>query len=216
MMARSLPSLVKDLVSEGYVHSRRVEDAMLKVDRALFLPEDARPYAYADTPLGIGSGQTISAPHMVAIMAELLEPPVGGKCLEIGAGSGYNAAILAELVGPKGKVVSVERHAELAATAERNVAAAGYSQSVKVVVGDGSLGYPEEAPYDRAIVTCASPELPKPIGEQLKEGGWALVPVGGRMWQTLYKFEKRGGKIVSTAHGGCVFVPLVGEHGFRE
>jgi len=215
-MARSLPGLVKDLVSEGIIRSKRVEDAMLKVDRALFLPEEMRPYAYADTPLGIDCGQTISAPHMVAIMAELLEPPQGGKCLEVGAGSGYNAAIIAELMGPEGRVVSVERHAGLAAMAEKNIAATGYGNRVKVFVGDGSLGYPEEAPYDRAIITCASPALPEPIGEQLKEGGWALVPVGGRMWQTLYKFEKREGKIVPTAHGGCVFVPLVGAHGFQE
>ncbi|MBI5000566.1 MAG: protein-L-isoaspartate(D-aspartate) O-methyltransferase [Euryarchaeota archaeon] len=215
-MARSLSGLVKELVSEGYVRSKRVEEAMLKIDRALFLPEDAKPYAYADTPLGIGSGQTISAPHMVAIMAELLDPPKGGKCLEVGAGSGYNAAIIAEMMGPEGKVVSVERHAALAAMAERSIAAAGYGERVKVVAGDGSLGYPGGAPYDRAIVTCASPALPEPIGEQLKEGGWALVPVGGRMWQTLYKFEKRKGNIVPTAHGGCVFVPLLGEHGFRE
>ncbi|MEW5936611.1 MAG: protein-L-isoaspartate(D-aspartate) O-methyltransferase [Candidatus Thermoplasmatota archaeon] len=215
-MARSLSALVDDLVASGYVVSPRLEEAMRRVDRALFLPREMAAYAYIDSPLHIGHGQTISAPHMVAIMMEVLEAPRGPRCLEIGTGSGYHAALAAEMIGPEGMLLTIERVKELAATASENLEAAGYADRVKVIVGDGSLGYPPAAPYDRILVTCAAPGLPKPLAEQLADGGRAVVPIGNRYWQTLYAIDKRGGRLDYKAHGGCVFVPLIGAHGFDQ
>lgn len=213
-MARSLSALVDDLVAGGYVASQRLEDAMRVVDRALFLPREMAPYAYIDSPLHIGYGQTISAPHMVAIMMEVLEPPRGARCLEVGTGSGYHAALAAEMIGPEGRVLTIERVKELADAASKNLRAAGYADRVQVILGDGSLGYPSEAPYDRILVTCAAPALPKPLAEQLGEGGRAVVPIGNRYWQTLYAIDRHGEKLKYREHGGCVFVPLIGAHGF--
>jgi len=200
---------------EGRGIGRRVLDAMERVPRHLFVPEHERMAAYEDTPLPIGEGQTISAPHMVAFMCDLLDPPEGGKVLEVGGGMGYHAAVLAELVGPSGKVITVERLERLAKRAERSLALAGYT-NVEVVVADGTLGYPEEAPFDSISVACSAPSVPPPLCEQLKIGGRMVIPIGAGS-QTLYLVEKTGEKSFErTPWGSVIFVPLIGKYGFDD
>jgi len=207
--------MVAGLRGRGLAFSERVEEALLKVPRHLFVPENVRSQAYRDTPLPIGDGQTISAPHMVAIMAEALDLREGQKVLEIGAGSGYNAAVMAELVGTTGRIITLERHPSLAEKAGKVLLEAGYS-NIQVVVGDGSLGYPEEAPYDRISVTCGAPRVPGPLADQLKEGGTMLIPVGGLEYQSLLRVRKEGGRMLTEDLGSVVFVPLIGERGHRS
>lgn len=205
--------MVVALERHGYVRTARVKDAMLKVERHLFIPDGERDYAYQDTPLPIGHGQTISAPHMVAMMAELLLPKPGEKVLEVGAGSGYHAAVIAEMVRPNGKVVTLERIPELVEFARRNVARSGHCDIVTVLEGDGSVGYPPEAPYDCILVAAAAPSVPKPLTDQLAEGGRMAIPVGGGHYQELLVIEKIKGRLRQRDEGGVVFVPLIGEHG---
>lgn len=213
-MTASRDRLVDSLVRRGYIVSDSVENAMRRVPREEFVPARLRDEAYVDTPLPIGDGQTISAPHMVAIMVEKLDLEPGHKVLEVGAGSGYHAAVVAEVVSPGGRVLTVERFESLARFAEANLTRAGYADAVKVLVGDGSLGLPEEAPFDRVFVACGAPDVPAPLVSQLSDGGKMLIPVGGRMYQDLIKVEKRGGQVRTENHGGCVFVPLIGEFGY--
>jgi len=209
--------LVDSLADRGYITRPEVLEAMKAVRRHLFVPERNRPDAYSDRPLDIGEGQTISAPHMVGIMAEKLCLSRGQKVLEIGGGSGYHAAVVAHIVGPAGHVYSVERIPALAERASKGLAEAGCSKVVTMVVGDGTLGLPEHAPYDRIFVAAASPGIPPPLFEQLREGGKMLVPVGEvYVGQELVMVEKIDGRPVTTEHGGCIFVPLIGEHGFRR
>ena len=216
--------LVEKLIREGYIRSEKVMKAMLRVPRELFVPEELRHLAYEDTPLPIGSGQTISAPHMVALMTELADLEPGMKVLEIGTGSGYHAAVVAEVVAPSdmdrsmwGHVYSVERIPELAERARRNLKRAGYSDRVTVITGDGTLGYPPEAPYDRIIVTAAAPDIPRPLIEQLRSGGKMVIPIGTRYMQYLYVVEKTpDGKIRSRPVTPCLFVPLIGRYGWRN
>ena len=207
--------LVDSLRRRGYVVSPAVDRAMRRVPREEFLPQEMRDDAYVDTPLPIGEGQTISAPHMVAIMAEQLDLKEGMKILEIGAGSGYHAAVCAEIIGPEGHVYTVERIAELASFAEENLKRSGYAKNVTVVFADGTKGLPEHAPYDRVFVAAGAPDIPAPLTEQLAEGGKLLVPVGGRFYQDLIRVEKSNGKLRKENLGGCVFVPLIGEYGYR-
>ncbi|MEM1765895.1 MAG: protein-L-isoaspartate O-methyltransferase [Zestosphaera sp.] len=208
--------LVKSLIEEGILKSEEVIRAMLSVPREEFVPLRYRELAYLDTPLSIGYGQTISAPHMVAIMTEALKPSRGNKVLEIGAGSGYQAAIIAEIVKPEGHVWTIEIVPELAKFAEENLRRTSYSHYVTVVVGDGSRGYEEAAPYDRIIVTAAAPKVPEPLISQLKEGGRIVIPVGDMYVQTLKIIEKRGGSLHVEDSVPCVFVPLLGEYGFKK
>jgi protein-L-isoaspartate(D-aspartate) O-methyltransferase len=151
---------------------------------------------------------------MVAIMAEKLALGPGMKVLEVGAGSGYHAAVAAELVSPDGHVFSVERIEPLARFAEDNLSRTGYGDIVTVVVGDGSKGLPEHAPYDRIFVACGAPEVPSPLTGQLADGGRMLVPVGSRMYQDLKSVERNGDHVTVRNCGGCVFVPLIGEFGY--
>lgn len=222
LMERLRRRLVEKLVREGIIRSEKVKRAMLKVPRELFVPEHLCELAYEDTPLPIGFGQTISAPHMVAIMLEEAELDEGMKVLEVGTGSGYNAALIAEIVAPEGSkrpghVYTIERIPELAERAKENLRRAGYSDRVTVIVGDGSKGYPPAAPYDRIIVTAAAPQVPEPLIKQLKPGGILLIPVGDRYSQTLYKIIKLpDGRLVEKKVTPCVFVPLIGEYGWRE
>jgi protein-L-isoaspartate(D-aspartate) O-methyltransferase len=214
--------VVEMLEREGYLRSSLVKKALLTVPRELFVPENLRRYAYLDTPLPIGYGQTISAIHMVAIMTEALEPLPGLKVLEVGTGSGYQAAVLAEIVArmdpaKKGHVYTIERVPELAEFAKRNLERAGYKDYVTVIVGDGSKGYPDEAPFDRIIVTAGAPSVPKPLIEQLDVNGRLVIPVGDRFFQRLLIAEKKPGGELDMKWGiECVFVPLIGEYGWRD
>jgi protein-L-isoaspartate(D-aspartate) O-methyltransferase len=161
---------------------------------------------------------------MVSIMDEALELEVGHKVLEIGGGSGWHAATIAEIVAPSnstkeqwGHVYTVERIPELAAFAKNNIEKAGYQDRITVIHSDGTLGYPEEAPYDRILVAAAGPAVPKPLVEQLKNGGVLLVPVGGSgFYQTLVRVKKQGDQTIEENLGGVAFVPLIGKHGFDQ
>ncbi len=213
--------IVDYLVASGYVRDEYVIKALKRVPREEFLPEHLRKYAYVDQPLPIGYGQTISAIHMVAIMTEELKPRPGDKVLEIGTGSGYQAAVLAEIVAKtdpskKGFVYTIERIPELAEFARKNLAKTSYADYVKVIIGDGTLGYPEEAPYDKIIVTAAAPEVPQPLIEQLKNGGRMVIPVGNRFIQRLLILEKQGDKIIKKWSIECMFVPLIGRYGWSS
>lgn len=208
--------LVKSLIEEGILRSEEVIRAMLRVPREEFVPLRYRELAYLDTPLSIGYGQTISAPHMVAIMTEALRVSRGNKVLEVGTGSGYQAAIIAEIVKPDGHVWTIEIMPELAKFAEENLRRTGYSDYVTVIIGDGSKGYEDAAPYDRIIVTAAAPEIPEPLISQLREGGRMVIPVGDMHMQVLKIIEKRGGSLYVEDSVPCVFVPLLGEYGFKK
>lgn len=193
---------------------------MKTVPREAFLPAHLRTRAYVDTPLPIGYRQTISALHMVAMMAEALNLEKGQKILEIGCGSGYHAAVVAEVVaqrtdGRRGHVYSIEIVPELARTARENLRRARYDEWVTAIQGDGSLGYREHAPYDRILVTAAAPSIPSPLIEQLKDGGFLVIPVGDLYYfQELLRVRKAGGQIVQESLGGVAFVPLRGQHGW--
>ncbi len=179
--------LVKEL--EFNILEEKVLEAMLRVPRHKFVPKYEQRAAYIDTPLDIGHGQTISAPHMVAIMCELLELSEGQKVLEIGSGSGYHAAVMGELVGKSGHVYTVERIESLVNFAKDNLKEAGYD-NITVLLEDGSMGYSQYAPYDRIVVTCAAPYIPEPLLEQLKPGGILVIPVGNLSTGT-YQSRKR-------------------------
>lgn len=191
------------------ISDERVLEAMSGVPRHRFVPSGGR-FAYDDSPQPIGEGQTISQPYMVAVMTEALGLTGDEKVLEIGAGSGYQAAVLAELCR---QVYSIERIPGLAERAKRVLAELGY-HNVEVVVGDGTRGVPEHAPYDGIIVTAATPSLPPPWAEQLAEGGRIVAPVGDRWSQTLIIATKEHGHLKQHSGCGCVFVPLIGEYGF--
>ncbi|MGQ9587256.1 MAG: protein-L-isoaspartate O-methyltransferase [Thermoplasmata archaeon] len=207
--------LVDSLLRRGYIRSAEVESAMRRVPREEFIPAEIKDEAYIDTPLPIGEGQTISAPHMVAIMAEALDLSQGHKVLEVGAGSGYHAAVCAEIVAPEGHIYTIERISSLATFAEDNLKRTGYGELVTVIFGDGTRGLPEHAPFDRMFVAAGAPDIPAPLTDQLADGGKLLVPVGGRYYQDLIRVERRGKKLLKENLGGCVFVPLIGEHGYH-
>ncbi|MFQ6076745.1 MAG: protein-L-isoaspartate(D-aspartate) O-methyltransferase, partial [Candidatus Bathyarchaeia archaeon] len=188
--------IVRVLVSRRVIRSQSVIKAMMTVPREEFVRKGQKEYAYIDTPLQIGYGQTISAIHMVGMMAEALELDIGQTVLEVGAGSGYHAAVVAEIVSPggvdsAGHVYTVEIVPELAEFARRNLKRTGYADRVTVLCGDGSKGYSDKAPYDRVLVTAAAPEVPRPLVEQLKVGGVLVIPVGGiYFFQNLLKVQK--------------------------
>jgi protein-L-isoaspartate(D-aspartate) O-methyltransferase len=208
--------MVRRLMESGVITSDTVARAMELVERHLFLPSNMVDDAYLDTPLQIGEGQTISAPHMVAMMAEGLDLKPGHRVLEVGGGSGYHAAVMAELVKPDGRVYSMERIASLAEGARRNLKTAGYESMVEVIVGDGTKGLPERAPFDRISIAAAAPYVPESLKQQLAENGKMLIPVGNRWYQDLTMVERKGDKFKETRLGGCVFVPLIGEFGFKD
>jgi protein-L-isoaspartate(D-aspartate) O-methyltransferase len=200
---------------ERQLRGRGIEDedvlaAMGRVPREAFLPEAQRRRAYEDAALPIGHGQTISQPFMVALIVEVLAVRPGQRILDVGTGSGYQAALLAELGA---EVVTIERIPELAEQARADLAAAGYD-GVEVVVGDGTLGWPERAPYDGIAVAAAAPKLPQALYDQLKLGGRLVVPMGGRRAQQL-EVIVRSPEGPATIHSvPCRFVPLVGEEGY--
>jgi len=215
--------LVESLTSRKILTDPEVIRAMLAVPRHEFVPEEVISSAYLDSPLSIGLGQTISAPHMNAMMCEYLELKEGDKVLEIGTGSGYHAALCAELVGTqssktKGHVYTIERHEKLVKRARASLQVTGYDNTVTVIHGDGTLGYPEAAPYDKILVTAASPsKIPPPLKGQLKDGGIMCIPAGSKSFaQNLYIIKKKGENYETKRVSGVRFVPLIGKYGFES
>jgi len=206
--------LIEALVAAEDIRTPAVRAAFEKVPREVFVPEDKLGDTYKDTPLPLPAGQTISAPSMIAIMLEEAAFSLGQSVLEIGAGSGYNAALLAELVGAE-RVVSVERHPELAELARVNLKRAGYA--VEVVLGDGSLGHPPRAPYDRVLATAGAPRLPAAWGAQLAPNGRIVAPVGRSTFQQVLLIADKAvdGTLVVRESVPCAFVPLVGRDAWR-
>jgi protein-L-isoaspartate(D-aspartate) O-methyltransferase len=205
--------MVDDQLIWRGIHDPLVLEAMQRVPRHCFVPDEYLDRAYQDCPLPIGSGQTISQPYIVALMSETLALKGNEKVCEIGTGSGYQAAILAKLAG---EVHTIERHPSLAEQARRVLGNLGYN-NVCIHVGDGSKGLPEYAPYQAIIVTASAPKVPKPLLEQLDEGGRLILPVGDR-WggQTLQLWERHGEKFDYEAILAVAFVPLRGEYGWKE
>ena len=210
---REREEMVRTQVEFRRVTDRRVLDAMRRIPREEFVGEKFRASAYGDHPLTIGEGQTISQPYIVALMTQLLRLRGKEKVLEVGTGSGYQTALLAELGG---EIYSVERYGNLAQGAAKALERLGH-KNVRILTGDGTEGLKEYAPFDRIIVTAAAPKVPEPLVEQLSEGGIIVIPVGSlHLRQELQVVEKRNNKIHITNHGGCVFVPLVGKYGWQE
>jgi protein-L-isoaspartate(D-aspartate) O-methyltransferase len=208
--AEARRAMVQHQLRDRDIADERVLEAMARVPRDLFVPEEERRRAYADAALPIGHGQTISQPYMVARIAEALSLRPGELVLDVGTGSGYQAAVLAELGAD---VVTIERIPELAEQARKSLAAAGYD-AVEVGVGDGTLGVPERAPFDAIAVAAAAPGFPHSLYEQLRPRGRLVVPVGGQRAQRLELIVRspEGPAVVHSVP--CRFVPLVGEEGF--
>ena len=210
-------AIARERMVHGQLIARDIQDqnvleAMRKVPRHEFVPTELRNRAYGDHPLPIGQSQTISQPYMVALMTELLQLETKNKVLEVGTGSGYQAAILAELVI---RVFSVERVPELASRARKLLDGLGYS-NVIIRTSDGTLGWKEFAPFDRIIVTAGAPDVPQALLEQLADKGRMVIPIGNAFMQTLAVVEKRGKRIVKKEKCGCTFVPLIGEQGWEN
>ncbi|MCX5725897.1 MAG: protein-L-isoaspartate(D-aspartate) O-methyltransferase [Candidatus Saganbacteria bacterium] len=199
------------LIARG-ISDMRVLEAMRKVERHSFVPENIRDSAYDDCALPIGNGQTISQPYMVAAMTECLRLKGGEKVLEVGTGSGYQAAILSLL---SVKVFTVERLGPLADRASKILADLGYN-NVDVIVGDGTAGFTHEAPYDAIIVTAGCPSIPKPLVNQLSDGGRLVIPVGDQFRQILTIVIKGKNTIETEESISCVFVPLIGKYGWKD
>ena len=204
--------MVREQLERRGIRDARVLDAMRRVPRHLFVRPEQAGSAYEDHALPIGEGQTISQPYMVAVMTAALAPPPAGRVLEIGTGSGYQAAVLAELARD---VVTIERHEGLAENARRRLAALGY-RHVRVIVGDGSLGYADAAPYDGILVTAGAPRVPAPLQSQLADGARLVVPVGSSLGQEVLIVTRSGSGFSTTVGDRCVFVPLIGTEGWPQ
>jgi protein-L-isoaspartate(D-aspartate) O-methyltransferase len=203
--------MVKTQLIPRGIRDKRVLDVMKKVPRHLFLDESMQHRGYDDMALAIGEGQTISQPYMVAVMTELLELKGDERVMEIGTGSGYQAAILAELAK---EIYTIERIPVLSEQAEARFYALGY-KNIHVKVSDGTSGWPEESPFDRIIVTAGTPKLPEPLMEQLSDEGIIIAPVGDRFSQQIIKVVKSEETLSESFHTPCVFVPLIGAHGWK-
>jgi protein-L-isoaspartate(D-aspartate) O-methyltransferase len=205
--------MVDAQLRERGVRDPRVLAAMATVPREAFVADRVRDQAYGDFPLPIGSGQTISQPYIVARMTELLAVSPGDRVLDVGTGSGYQAAILAELGC---EVLSIEREAALARDAADRLRALGYGDRVRVVTGDGTLGRPDGAPWDGILVAAAAPAVPEALRVQLADGRRLVIPVGTWREQQLMVVERHGDEWQERSDGPCVFVPLVGEQGWSS
>jgi len=203
--------MVERQIARRGVRDPRVLEAMRDVARHLFVPEDQRRHAYEDRALPIANGQTISQPYIVAVMTELLGPEPPHRVLEIGTGSGYQAAVLCRLTS---RVTSIERHAELAEQARRVLGTLGIP-NVDIRVGDGTEGLPDEAPFDRILVTAGAPAVPEVLKDQLAVGGRLVVPVGPSGHQYLTVVDRTSLGFEQHEHDACVFVPLIGRHGWK-
>jgi len=204
--------MVQEQIASRGIKDSRVLAAMEKVPRHLFVPEEMRDRAYEDSPLPIGDGQTISQPYMVAWMTDLLHLKESDRVLEVGTGSGYQAAIICELAA---HVYSIEKNPELAARAEGMLRSHGYI-NISFRVGDGTKGWPEEAPFDAVMVTAGAPSVPQPLLDQLDEGGRLAIPVGSKTMQMLTLITRKDGKLQAKQEGSCVFVPLIGRFGWQK
>ncbi|MDP3765384.1 MAG: protein-L-isoaspartate O-methyltransferase [Nanoarchaeota archaeon] len=204
--------IIKNWISSGIIKDRKVIEAFMKIPREEFIKEGKKEESYGDYPLPIGEGQTISQPTTVAIMTEALELEKGHKVLEVGAGSGYQAALIAEIIGPKGKIISIEIIPELVKLAQKNIQKLRL-KNVDIIHHDGSKGYAKEVPYDRIIITAASPKIPKALINQLKENGIIIIPVGDLNEQIMIKGIKKNNKLIEEKLGQFMFVPLKGKYG---
>ncbi len=211
-LAAQRREMVEEQIRRRGIRDARLLDALRAVPRHEFVPESLQALAYGDGPLVIGEGQTISQPFMVAAMTDALELAGDEKVLEVGTGSGYQAALLSLLAR---EVHTVERSAALAATARERLARLGYA-NVTVLEGDGTLGLPAQAPFDGIVVTAASPGIPPPLIEQLREGGRLVIPVGDAVQQECLLIRKQEGRLTQSLLHYCRFVPLVGRHGWPE
>ena len=208
--------MIRDQIERRGVSDLEIIEAFHKVERHLFVDVDARHLAYNDSPLGIGSGQTISQPYIVALMMELADLQPEHRVLEIGTGSGYQTALLAEIAE---EVYSVERIHSLIQRAKELLSELGY-ENIYFKSGDGTKGWeggiPACSEFDRIIVAAASPEVPPSLIQQLKVGGKLVIPAGERSFQELILVERKEDGFEETRHGGCTFVPLIGEEGWHE
>jgi len=202
-----------DVLREEGIKDRKVLDAILKIPRHLFVPKEFLDVAYGNYPLQIGEGQTISQPYTVAFMLQALELKKGDKVLEIGTGSGWNAALIAEIIKP-GKVYTTEIMPGLIQFSKKNIAKLNLS-NINIIETDGSMGYKKEAPYDKIIVTAAAPKIVEPWIEQLKENGIIVAPVGDLFEQRMIKARKIKGKLEEEELGYFMFVPLKGMYGYK-
>lgn len=209
----SKQDLIKHWTSSGIIKDKRVIDAFKKIPREKFIKEGYLDEAYGDYPLSIGKGQTISQPTTVMLMTQALELRQDDKVLEVGTGSGYQAAIIADIVGRKGKVISTEIIEELVEFAQKNIKKLKL-KNVKIICYDGSKGYEDESPYDKIIITAACPKIPKPLVRQLKENGIIVAPVGNLLEQVMIKARKKGNRLVEENIGQFMFVPLKGKYGY--
>lgn len=205
-------TMVESQLRARGIRDERVLAAMARVPRHEFVAEEFRDQVYEDHPIPIGEGQTISQPYIVAIMLQALALDSSDVSLEVGTGSGYLTALLAELTR---QVYSVERHASLAHTAQATLARLGYT-NVEVLLGDGGKGLPDRAPFDVIAVSAAAPQIPKPLFEQMREGGHMIVPVGPARAQELQLVRKHVGRPLVVCMEGCRFVPLIGSGGYRS
>ena len=204
--------MVEEQLRGRGIRDERVLAAFARVPRERFVADELRGQAYADGPLPVGQGQTVSQPLMVAIMVELLDVQPSDRVLEIGSGTGYQAAILGELAA---EVWTIERHSLLASRAREILRELGYD-NVSVVAADGSLGLVERAPFNKIVVAAGAPQLPTSLVAQLSDEGILVAPVGDRVQQQLAVARKRAGEVVSTTHSLCCFVPLIGELGWEQ
>jgi protein-L-isoaspartate(D-aspartate) O-methyltransferase len=209
-LAQQREHMVEDQLRQRGIHDQRVLAAMSKVPREKFVASEFERGAYADSPIPIGAGQTVSQPYMVAAMVEALDLQPSDRVLEVGTGTGYQAAVLAELAA---EVWTIERHAELAEKARQILPELGYA-NVHVMQRDGSLGLPQQAPFDKIVVAAGAPQAPPSLVEQLAEGGIMVVPVGDRRQQQLQVARKIGGEMVISWQVLCCFVPLIGAEGW--
>jgi len=210
--------MVKKLSKNGYIKTERVRRAMNTVPREEFVPTEQRLFAYDDRPLPLKEGQTISAPHMVAMICEELDLEEGMNVLEIGTGFGYNAAVISETMNKKGQVYSIERLESLFKKSSENLKKAGFEDNIELILGDGTLGYEKGAPYDRIYGTAGSPFIPEPLKNQLKVGGKLLIPVGKTTrFQSLISISKESkNEFKQTSLGEVVFVPMIGKYAWDE
>jgi protein-L-isoaspartate(D-aspartate) O-methyltransferase len=218
MMRKNREDLVSKLLEMGYIQTDIVKEAMNKVPREEFMTPETKNFAYLDRPIPLEQGQTISAPHMVAIICEKLALEKGMNVLEIGTGFGYNAAVVSEIIGAEGHVYTIERIEKLKNIAEQNLRRTGYGDRVTVIYGDGTNGYEKKSPYDRIYATASAPKIPEPLKKQLKIGGRLLTPIGRNtsVQELLCLSRVALDEYKSYNLGGVVFVPMIGEHGWPE